>query len=214
MRSIPAIAGAALVLALTSGIAPAAATSPSPASYLVRPDLRLCPSPLCGGAWIRRANHTRTRCLDGMVRSECYVARVIGWRAEIGPDILVRGRIEPARVPGFPDLARLRANSVWRPTLATPWQGAVFRVRDTGIRCVTAPCFSLVATALESTRRLELSGIDLKAFVAKPLVAAAVEAQLRKAEALVAGRVVTIHRTGQPRDGVELVVTQAWLPAS
>ena len=39
--------------------------------------------------------------------------------------------------------------------------GTVYRVVDTGIRCIRAPCFSLRATVVNGTRLLMLSGLDL-----------------------------------------------------
>ena len=46
--------------------------------YLVRPDLRRCASPMCGGYFVRRVNSDRTQCANGRQMSECYVA-IIDW---------------------------------------------------------------------------------------------------------------------------------------
>ena len=46
------------------------------AFYLLRPDLRRCASPLCGGYFIRRVNSGLTRCANGRQMSECYVASI------------------------------------------------------------------------------------------------------------------------------------------
>src|SRR5204863_1544510 len=43
------------------------------AYLLVRPDLRRCAAPMCGGYFVQRANYGTTRCADGVYRGECYV---------------------------------------------------------------------------------------------------------------------------------------------
>src|SRR5262245_60320092 len=71
----------------------AAASSPSglPSIYTVRSDPRLCPSPMCGGYWVALANGARTRCDDGVQRSQCYVAEARG--AALFDGGLARGTI-------------------------------------------------------------------------------------------------------------------------
>lgn len=44
--------------------------------YLLRPDLRRCASPMCGGYFVRRVNSGLTRCANGRQMSECYVASI------------------------------------------------------------------------------------------------------------------------------------------
>src|SRR5688500_12601665 len=44
--------------------------------YTVRQDLRRCIYPLCGGAWVKRANQDWTHCADGSWANECYVAEI------------------------------------------------------------------------------------------------------------------------------------------
>lgn len=84
--TVPAVLSAlALGLGLLAVAAPAAAsTFPlRDGLYQVRPDARLCPSPFCGGYWIRAVNHARTTCADGTVASWCYVMDIdwtgAGW---------------------------------------------------------------------------------------------------------------------------------------
>jgi len=49
--------------------------------YSVRPDYRRCVSPLCGGYFVKRVNQSRTRCVNGRLMSECYVAE-IDWNGQ------------------------------------------------------------------------------------------------------------------------------------
>src|SRR5262249_1939438 len=44
--------------------------------YTLRPDLRKCASPLCGGYFIKRVNQSLTPCVNGQNKSECYVASI------------------------------------------------------------------------------------------------------------------------------------------
>jgi hypothetical protein len=199
----------ALLTASLALVASAGAAGPT-TTFLLQPDPRLCPSPRCGGVWVQRVNHTRTRCLDGALALRCYVARVRG--APVTPGMLARGRLVQAGLDGFPGLAELRVVTSWRPALTAPrgTREAVFRVRDTGIRCVTTPCFSWRASALESSRTVALSAVDLRALDALPAARARVEAELVRGGALLAGTLATVPEPGRPRSGVELVVTQAW----
>ena len=64
-------------LALLGLATPAWAGAPgaTPGLVEVRPDLRDCPTPWCGGWWFRLANRKRTTCIDGERRRWCYAAQ-------------------------------------------------------------------------------------------------------------------------------------------
>src|SRR5262245_16129602 len=49
-------------------------TSGGSSYYLIRPDLRRCAAPGCGGAFVKRVNFSTTTCVDGKSAAECYVA--------------------------------------------------------------------------------------------------------------------------------------------
>jgi hypothetical protein len=164
---------------------------------------------------VRRVNHATTVCADGGRHRECYAATVSGvpeklWSAR-GGSVLVRGRLTDARIDGFPGLAALRAVAAWRPAGTGAPRGRTFRVRDNGVRCVAAPCFSLTATALEGGGTRTLSELDL----ARAGLSAG---DLRRTEravsgdgALVTGTVVTVPDAGPAGSGRSLRATQAWL---
>lgn len=67
---------ALLAVTATASAAPVARS----AVYAVRPDLRMCPSPACGGWWITKVNQPTMRCVDGSTAQWCYVAE-IDWTA-------------------------------------------------------------------------------------------------------------------------------------
>jgi hypothetical protein len=157
----------AIVAVLASAVAVASSHARQPptgtAIYVVRPDMRLCPSPLCGGYWVALANGARTRCQDGLRRPQCYVARAVGTNGNqlesIAEGSLVRGAIDVGR----DDLGELVASAVFAPAGRAAVEGGYYRVTDAGIRCIRAPCFSYRATQVNGSTRTTLSGVDLEA---------------------------------------------------
>jgi Domain of unknown function (DUF6748) len=131
------------------------------AIYAVRVDPRLCPSPRCGGYWVALANGARTRCLDGLRRPRCYVARAVSSMgkpvAVIAEGALVRGKISA----GPDDLGELVVSAVYAPTGTALVSGGYYRIVDTGIVCVRAPCFSYRATQVNGSTRTSISSVDL-----------------------------------------------------
>jgi hypothetical protein len=181
------IAMTAVVSALVLATVGTAAPTPAAGTiFRVRPDLRMCPSPLCGGFWVSRVNRPTTTCVDGTARAWCYVAGIDHWRPR-GGNFLARGRIVRSSTAGSP--GHLIATGEWIPATATPWGGAVYLVTDTGIRCVRAPCFSLRAAAVNTTLSSSVSGLDLKAVAAMPELVHKAEATLATGGLLVVGAI-------------------------
>jgi hypothetical protein len=208
--------GLALAAAATWAVGADVAAAPQPPTggdlYLVRPDLRRCASPLCGGSWVRRVNRASTRCGDGARRRECYVASLSGAELPDGAG-LARGRIVPARIPSFPELDRLDAAASWRATPGGKDGGIVYRVRDNGVRCITHPCFSLTAGVAESTRRQTLSSLDLRTAGALPALERRARAAVARTGLYAAGTIRVVPDEGPAGDGRTLVVSRFWLPS-
>jgi hypothetical protein len=183
------------LLAVCACLAPQAAPGrPATASalYTVRVDPRLCPSPRCGGYWVALANGARTRCADGLRHPRCYIAVAVGPRGEplgrIAGGALVRGAIEL----GPDDLGQLVAEAVFVPAGRAKVRGGYYRVRDTGIRCIRAPCFSYRATQVNGFTRTRVSGVDVAAAKATAKELARANAALRTQDGLYArGRIST-----------------------
>jgi hypothetical protein len=170
--------------------------------YVVRPDPRLCPSPLCGGYWIARASFARMRCHDGALRPRCYVARAVdenrgAFGVPLADGSLVRGGIEPKAFSGFGRLGVLVAADVHAP-VGKSVKGAYFRVRDLGIRCVQVPCYHLRAARLNRSSRTIVSSLDLVSLPQPtPKELARAEAALRTPNGLLlVGRVVETSDAG------------------
>jgi hypothetical protein len=157
---------AAAALGAGTGSAANVRPSPVPAIYTVRSDPRLCPSPLCGGYWVALANGARTWCSDGVQRSRCYIAEARG--ATLFDGGLAKGTINSADYGGLGKLGVLVVSAVFAPAGAAAVTGGYYRIVDTGIRCVRAPCFSYRATQVNGMTRTTMSGVDLEAAWAKP----------------------------------------------
>jgi Domain of unknown function (DUF6748) len=208
----------AAVLAIAASITQAA-PAPQDLVYRLRGDPRLCPSPVCGGFWVTRVNAVHTRCADDTDRAACYVAAVdvsalppAQQRRLQGvlERSLVRGRYAPADFEGFPQLRKLAVDEAWLAATSAPWAGVVYRVVDTGRRCITSPCYSLRAARVNGVVSVRLSDLDLSG-VRAPTLTARARATLKRGRLLVAGVVRAVPDAGPAGTGRVLAATQFWL---
>ena len=135
--------------------------------YAVSVDQRKCASPYCGGYWVSRVNRTSTRCFDGSYRSACYTPS-LDWTSTLtdklqaaagnqdGVFALVRGSF----THGSTSLGQFSVDEAWVAEGAVAADGVFVKVKDNGIRCITAPCPSLTERALNTTRSAQLSDLD------------------------------------------------------
>jgi hypothetical protein len=165
-------AGLVAVALVVCGLVVANAVARQPptgtAIYVVRHDPRLCPSPLCGGYWVAIANSARTRCVDDLRHPRCYVAEAVHANGDpvggIAEEALVRGAMDVGRE----ELGELVVAAVYEPVgQATP-SGGYYRVTDTGIRCVRAPCFSYRVAQVNGVTGTMVSSLNLEAAQATP----------------------------------------------
>ena len=169
--------------------------------YTVRADPRLCPSPLCGGYWVALANGARTRCVDGTRRAQCYVARAVDedrhpLEVSVPDGALARADLESWDFEGFGKLGVLAVAAVFAPAGTAPVSGGYYRVVDTGIRCIRAPCFSYRATQVNGSTRTTTSDVDLQVAHATPAEVARAQAALHTKNGLLAR-----GRFGRTSDG-------------
>ncbi|MGH3136067.1 MAG: DUF6748 domain-containing protein [Gaiellaceae bacterium] len=161
------------------------------ALYTVSVDPRLCPSPLCGGYWVALANGARTRCTDGKRSARCYVAKAVNQDhhpldVSIPDGALVRAGIESWEYEGIGSLGVLAVAVVYAPAGKAPVSGGYYRVVDTGIRCIRAPCFSYRATQVNGSTRTTMSDVDLGAAHATSAEVGRADAALRTKNGLFA----------------------------
>ena len=202
------LALAAVVGALALTTAATSASVPAAPIFRVRPDLRMCPSPACGGFWVARANRATTVCAGGAARAWCYVAEItlpkpVASRGEL----LARGRIVHLGAGEAGPTDRFVATATWPAATRAPAIGAVYLVSDNGIRCIRAPCFTLRVATVNTSRATTASALDLSGIGAATLGQRA-HAAVSKGGLLVAG---TIRRDTD--GGRTIVASQFFLPA-
>lgn len=131
--------------------------------FTIKPDLRRCASPMCGGFFVRRVNLAKTRCADGRSATECYVSD-IDWngQAQVEPKkALLRGTIIVRNDKRFGKLGTLKVSESWRAASENMPVGEYFRVNDRGLRCITFPCPTHSEARLNSSANREIAGVDL-----------------------------------------------------
>ncbi len=143
--------------------------------FTARPDLRKCMAPLCGGYWVKRVNQPKTKCIDGSWQKECYVAD-LDWSslglsdvetadanaAAQAAEIVLRGKLAPAAYPQF-DLASFAVEEGWRGATSNAPSGTFYRVKDSGVKCITYPCPTVQGVKLNKNAKpiSNYSGLDL-----------------------------------------------------
>lgn len=180
--------------------------------YTFRPDLRKCISPLCGGIFVKAVNRKLTRCADGSLQAECYVASLNNKKNfDISSAALLRGGIKPKIYEGFGNLGVFELKAAFSPATAAAGEGRFVGLENNAILCITTPCFSVDQYLLNRNKFRVISGIDLEAVGAS-------EEILNKALALMAdGGILIASGVNKPVEevagtGVTFVADQFYLP--
>jgi hypothetical protein len=197
--------------------------------FRFRPDQRRCVSPLCGGVWVSRVNHSTMRCADGSTRTECYVAdadyTALGLsdralpefesRAAAGQAVL-EGRIE-ARVFGqFGSLGHFVVTAGWQAATEAAPTGTFYRAQSNAVRCLAAPCPTIDEDRLNSSAQYTVTGLDLSTIAGATAadVAKGNDYLSRAPGILVAGVNRVIPNAGPAGRGTTLVASQYYLRVS
>jgi len=131
--------------------------------YTIRPDLRRCVFPLCGGFFVKRANYPHVICADGFLRDECYIAELTlsalqldaSTEAALRSNVtrfLLRGRVQQKFFPGHGSLPGLAVDEAWQGHQGIVPSGGYFRAKNSGIVCITFPCLTYTAERLNLDR--------------------------------------------------------------
>ncbi len=140
-------------------------------SYLrLRRDVRRCAAPLCGGFFVARVNRLSTACANGERSAECYVADLDLSALDLSSEqeaevtgtptrFVLRGDIV-SQPSVFGEVGRLNVTEAWQGHADATPRGAFLRVTNNGIVCITSPCLSFSAQAL-NTRLPSLSIADV-----------------------------------------------------
>ncbi len=150
---------------------------PNNGYYVVtRRDFRRCASPMCGGFYVKRLNDSVTVCADGSRQAECYVAALkltglgLSEREEselrdaaFAGKAIVKGRISKAEKNGKngTTYGTLNATEGWVGATGSTPDGTFYRVSDSGVRCVRAPCPTTTLAELNGTTEYNLLSVNL-----------------------------------------------------
>jgi hypothetical protein len=224
VRTVLAASAAALIaISASAASAPARTVGGEDVVYRIRPDARMCPSPMCGGYWLTRVNARSTACFGGVRQPACYVAALALGSFSANTARHIRSAVDSGRVllsgqfahysaDGFPQLARLVVHSAWLATGPGTVAGTIRRVVDTGVRCITSPCFSLRATLVNGATTTRLSELDLERAGASAAAVRRANTLLMRGGILVAGPIRQVPDAGPAGTGRTLSADQLWLP--
>jgi len=201
-------------------------------SYFVvtRGDIyRKCPYTLCGGYFVKSVNQALTRCADGTMQKECHAIELnttaLGWtdeqRAAFDAQFsqglaIVRATLDP-EPRGLYTGDVLNVSEAWQGQATHKGWGDFFRVKDTGIRCIAAPCPSLGVTKLNVGKDpIYASDIDLQHTGASKTAVAAGQDALYSTGILANGALGTV-KIATPQGGTvrgkKFLASQFYLPA-
>lgn len=174
------------------------------AYYWVEP---ACASPDCGYV-VARVDQPVTTCPDGLTWFACWVPTVEGVDV---PDVdaplgvIARG--------AFADDGALAATEAWQAGTASGWPlGVPVRVDDSGIRCVQAPCLSLVERRLDGTGETLIADLDFSLTGASDDELATAWTALAEGDLIVFGFRTSV--TGPGGTEKARAVTQYYVPVS
>jgi hypothetical protein len=127
---------------------------------------------------------------------------------------LVVARLARGQVEGFPELDVLDASEIWPASSSLRKPAGVFRLlQDNGVRCVTTPCFSMRATALNTGRELNVSDVDLSRTGASRAERKRALTLIAKGRLIVSGQLVVDRNAGPAGPGRTLVASQFYVRA-
>lgn len=190
MGAMKSTAFAALAIALTAGCAAQSAVDPSEEDVTtedgalsefsrsfvaLRPDLRQCMSPYCGGFWVHDVNRATLNEIyvsdldfsaSGLSEEDQGRARdgstdeliLRGKLGKIDPKTRTRAFVVSEAYRGMPGVKVADGETFYKTTL-----------RDPQITCFTAPCNNEVATKLNSSTTTSVTTLSVKR-ASKPLV--------------------------------------------
>ena len=159
--SSPAVVN--LTVEQKKGVQPTEKKDDESGYFTVRRDPRRCPSPMCGGYFVKLVNQPQTRCANGSDMAECYVAN-IAWNDQPEVDLekaLLRGSITTSGDKNG-KYGVFSVTESWQRTGKDAPGDTFFRVRDLGLRCIAAPCLSYSEAKLNTGVNRTIAGVDME----------------------------------------------------
>jgi hypothetical protein len=196
--------------------------------FTVRHDLRKCPSPQCGGYFVKKVNDQKSQCADGQYRQECYVSSINYEKIRLNniqfvQPILLQGEIkiapsiartdsELSTIPSSSESSGIFiAKAAYRPTSTKKANGVLVALQDNGMRCVTEPCFTTDQYILNHDEIRMISNFNLKK-------AGANQKQLEQAFSAIANGGIVLasginkEYEGIAGSGINFIADQLFLP--
>jgi len=192
---------------------------------VARQDPRQCVAPTCDTVFVKEVNKPRTRCADGIWRRECYVGAIdfsaTGGNQPQNEDFkkefvlgrgVVRGLLERRSTASTAEDSVLAVHETWRAQAQASPAGAIYRVRDVGAPCPTAPCEHIEEERLNTPSTALIAEVDLLASAADPERINAGYQALKQGSILVAGSHQAV--TGPAGTSKSLVASEFYLMES
>lgn len=120
--------------------------------YTLRADARACPSPACGGYFLRAVNKSRPEVYVSALdfsRSGLSAADIATVQAAPPSELVLRGKLSP-KVNGSA-LRQLLVTDAFRGMPGRSASGTFYAVHHAPVQCTTSPCNQDAATALNTT---------------------------------------------------------------
>ncbi len=128
-------------------------------------------------------------------------------RTNTATDVIPPGGKTPDPVKESPTPAVVVALGSPTPSPEPGAKGPIFLVRDSGKRCIAAPCPSWVAVNVESREEREITGVDLSSLELDAKDADAARRKLLAGQAWAGGEIKKVPKAGPAGDGTVLFVS-------
>jgi hypothetical protein len=197
--------------------------------YAIASDLRRCPSPVCGGWFLKQLNRSTTTCHDGRTADQCYTP-VLDWADASVPEPQRTELLDAARTSAIsghiyaivrgtfastntttprPELGRFIITEAWLAEGDGEAKGTFVHVKDNGLRCFVAPCPNLTEKILNTSRVTDIAEVDFApSGLSDAEIAECTESMYGPDGILVAGDRFTVRIDGRTAKG--RTATQAY----
>ena len=172
-----------------------------------RDDMRMCPSPECGGSFVKAVNRVSTSCAAGNMASDCQVLlfdfslldmseneQTIFQQAFTDGLGIIKGQLLQVQQDGFL-FPTLKIHEAWlaQSGKETGNLRGFFQVRDTGIQCITTPCLTVDEGLLNQPFDRFIAGVDLSFTGAETEQINAGYQEMKTGSVIASGRHMIVH---------------------
>ncbi len=192
--------------------------------YFVKPDLRRCAAPLCGGVFVQKVNERSMRCPNGKRQLQCYISHFD--MKEMGGGALDAAKHSSFIVAGVITATRSNGeelgDSQWVSATLSASQvlyragkasdvGRFWSLKSNLSRCITQPCFYGEAQLINAQFKRSFSDYDLSKAGLSRVQVAQMKSRLKKG-APVFTKAIRRSYKGETGRGIRFVPTEVYLP--